>query len=434
MSPGAGHNPSQQQQQQQPPPPQQQGQQQQQQQQQLQAPAPPPHGNERVPSGNIGRTTPQPLQSAEDMTVDEINQLSKDHKELREKYTKVKKYYFEKEEQIKQLQNILAHQRIAQSRTTLDDSEYTTRLNRLDGLIAQLAFSIRKSWKTVPQWLASSINKDAIVTGKQEMTAAGRALISCWLAGEVFEKYFHPDIDMVLSEQLKSIQKNMRRFAPPCQTGEEDEQLSSKVVNWRLATLDGLQDLLRSDQSAAYRNQLMDILKQRLIAALQVFLSDPPMSDLEGGVNMIIELAVNMIAFIPLESRDVVIEYFMPGTTFSMDLMKQDNGIPALGTSMAEDAAERLSIRSSVDSDDMMQPYNEGGEQRTAKRGMLSALTGKKGHATQGKPDGSAANHGRPDSAGKDEGTPRVRMAVGLAASVRGKNVLVKAPVHANGL
>lgn len=349
-----------------------------------------------------------------------------------EKYTKVKKYYFEKEEQVKQLQNLLAHQRIAQSRTSLDDSEYTTRLNRLDGLTAQLAFSIRKSWKTVPQWLASSINKDAIQTGKQEMTAAGRAFISCWLADEVFEKYFHPDVDPALSEQLKTVQRNMRRFAPPSLTMEESEQLSAKVVAWRLATLDGLQDILRSNQSGVYRAQLMEILKERLISSLQVHLSDPPMSDLEGGVNMIIELAVNMLAFIPLESRDVIIEYFLPGTPVSAELMKQENGIPSLEVSVADDVAEQSSSRSSADGDDPMQGYGAEAE-RAKKRGMLSTLTTKRAHAVQGKLQGagsSSGSLGRPDSAGKDDSTPRVRMAIGLAASIRGKTVLVKSPVH----
>ncbi|KAF4556122.1 Hypothetical protein D9617_1g079970 [Elsinoe fawcettii] len=402
--------------------------------QQLQAPAPPQHSSERVPIANIGRATPQPSQSGEDMSPDEVNQLLKDHKELREKYTKVKKYYFEKEEQVKQLQNTLAHQRLAQSRTSLDDSEYTTRLNRLDGLIAQLAFSIRKSWKAVPLWLAGSVNKDAIQTGKQEMTAAGRAFISCWLVDEVFEKYFHPDLDASISAQLKNVQKNIRRFAPQSQSMEEEEHLCAKIANWRLATLDGLSDVLRSAQSTGYRTQLMDILKEQLIGSLQVHLSDPPMSDLEGGVNMIIELAVSMATHIPLESRDVIIEYYMPGTPLN-DMMKQESGIPVLGTSVAEDAADRMSMKSTTDSEEAGQSYHDSvasGEQRREKRSMLSALTGKKSHAASGKNPGagsSSGSLGRPESAGKEDSIPRVRMSVGLSANVRGKNVLVKAPV-----
>lgn len=34
-------------------------------------------------AGDIGRATPQPVQTSEDMTEEDINQLIKDHKELR---------------------------------------------------------------------------------------------------------------------------------------------------------------------------------------------------------------------------------------------------------------------------------------------------------------------------------------------------------------
>ena len=347
-----------------------------------------------------------------------------------DKYTKVKKYYFEKEDQVKQLQNSLAHQRIAQSRTSLDDSEYSTRFNRLDGLIAQLAFSVRKSWKTVPSWLAGSVNKDAIQTGKQEMTAAGRAFISCWLVEEVFDKYFHPDLDPTLSAQLKTIQRNIRRLAPHTQTPEEEEYLTSKVVNWRLSTLDGLQEMLRSQQSADHRIQLMELLKEHLIGALQVHLDNPPMSDLEGGVHMIIELAVSMVTHLPLESRDVQIDYFMPGTLVSVDMMRQESGIPALGVSVQEDAQDRTCKN-------FLQPQKPNVNPPPSL--LTDVLTGSKKlgtHAAQGKhaaAGSSTASLGRPESSqGKDDMPPRVRMAVGIGAQVRGKTVLVKAPVFSN--
>ncbi|KAL8871395.1 MAG: hypothetical protein Q9174_002762, partial [Haloplaca sp. 1 TL-2023] len=54
-------------------------------------------------TGEQGRNTP-PLQGRQD------------------KYRKVKKYYFDKEAQVQTLQNTLAHQRLAQSRTSLDDN------------------------------------------------------------------------------------------------------------------------------------------------------------------------------------------------------------------------------------------------------------------------------------------------------------------------
>ncbi|KAK0926325.1 hypothetical protein LTR57_004182 [Friedmanniomyces endolithicus] len=422
--------------------------------------------------GDVGRVTPQPLQLSEDMTEEDVNQLIKDHKELREKYTKVKKYYFEKEDQVKQLQNSLAHQRLSLSRTSLDDSEYTTRFNRLDGLIAQLAFSIRKSWRSLPDWLHKSVNKDAVATGKQEMTAAGRTFISRWLVEDCFDKYFHPDLDTPLSAQLRQVQRNIRLFAPLAQTVEEEDFLTSKVVNWRLATLEGLQDTLRGPQCPANRAAFTDMLKEQLIAALAVHLQDPAPSDLEGGVHMIVELVVSIAIHLPVESRDVVVEYFRPGLGIMAEQMKVESGIPALGVSIHDENAERASLRSaSSEHTDMTETSlpsgGGGGEAQPRKRSMLSALTGsgkpkntppaqqqqqqqhQPQHPQQGKHPGVATGSsssllsgapGRPESSqgaglgqgmgAKEEGLPpRVRMAAGIGVSVRGRSVLVKAPV-----
>ena len=355
-----------------------------------------------------------------------------------EKYTKVKKYYFEKEDQVKQLQNSLAHQRLSQSRTSLDDSEYTTRFNRLDGLVAQLAFSIRKSWRSIPHWLDKAVNKDAVATGKQEMTAVGRALISQWLVEEVFNKCFHPDLEPVLSAQLKMVQNSIRKFAPPAQTVEEEEFLTSKVVNWRLSTLEGLQEPLRSPQCPQNRATLTDMLKERLIGALAVHLQDPPPSDLEGGVHMIIELVVSIAIHLPLESRDVVIEYFMPGYSIMNEQMKLETGIPALSISVADDAAERASMKSAAsDITDITDSNSHGESAPSKKKSMLSALTGtgkSKPTGAQGKHSGAGASSSslnRPESSQgmKEDMPPRVRMAAGIGVQIRGRSVLVKAPV-----
>nr|POE86497.1 hypothetical protein CFP56_46681 [Quercus suber] len=348
-----------------------------------------------------------------------------------EKYTKVKKYYFEKEDQVKQLQNSLAHQRLSQSRTSLDDTEYATRFSRLDGLVAQLAFSIRKSWRSVPQWLNGSVNKDAVATGKQEMTAAGRAFISSWLVEEIFNKVFHPDLDPALSGQLRSVQTNIRRYAPHAQTLEEEEYLTSKVVNWRLATLEGLQDALRSPQCPQNRAQLTEQLKERLVRSLAVHLQDPPPSDLEGGVHMIIELVVNVAAHLPLESRDVSLEYFIPGMSIMPEQMKMETGIPPLVTSIADDLAERASLKSSASDVADMADVGTVHPEHKSKRSMLSALTGNnkpKPVAQQIKHNAAnGSSHSltpRPDSASgvKEDVPPRVRIAAGIMVQIRGRS------------
>lgn len=285
------------------------------------------------------------------------------------------------------------------------------------------------------------MNKDAVATGKQEMTAAGRAFISDWLVSEVFDKYFHPDLEPMLSAQLKSIQKTIRHFAPPAQTAEEEEYLTSKVVNWRLSTLEGLQEALRSPQCAVNRAQLTEMLKENLVGDLSKHLQDPAPPDLAGGVSMIIELVVSIAIHLPLESRDVVIEYFPPGLSILQDQMKLESGIPPLTMSIADDAAERGSIRSASSdlADNNDTSHTVGGEQPSKTRSMLSALTGssktKSRSDEQRKHDGaggSSSSLNRPDSSqGMKDQPPRVRMAAGIGIQIRGRSVLVKAPVFA---
>lgn len=273
------------------------------------------------------------------------------------------------------------------------------------------------------------------------MTAAGRAVISRWLVEDCFDKYFHPDLDVSFSAHLKAVQLNIRRFAPPVQTAEEDDFLTSKVVNWRLATLEGLQDVLRSPQCAANRAQFTDMLKEQLIGALAVHLQDPPPSDLEGGVHMIIELVVSIAIHLPVESRDVVIEYFKPGYSIMQDQMKLDSGIPALTTSLYEENTERASIRSAgSDHTDMTENSNTPSDHPRGKRSMLSALTGtskNKSVPAQGKHSGaggSSSSLNRPESSQgqKEDMSSRVRMAAGIGVSIRGRSVLTKAPVFSH--
>ncbi|KAF2247130.1 hypothetical protein BU26DRAFT_342599 [Trematosphaeria pertusa] len=406
--------------------------------------------------GEMGRATPPP-RSATDMTDEEISQLVKEHENLREKYQKVKRYFFEQQTQVHQLQNTLANQRLSLSRTSWDDSEYATRFNRLDGLIAQLSFSIRKDWKSIPPWLQTVVNKNAVETGKQEMTAVGRAFISCWLVENIFDKYFHPDLEPGLSTQLKAIQLNIRRFSPTCHTTEDEDALVAKVINWRLATLEGLTDLLKAQSAASNRQTLTETLNEKLIGSLQMFLNDPAPPDLNGGVPMIVELAVNIAQHLPLESREVHIEYFPPGHGLVSEFMKMESGIPALTNPIQElDEADRASLKSvaskmednaSITDQDQQSQQGQQASQipkEDKKRSMFGFGASKKPSQTPaslGKRESSLGQGGSQQSlsqapSGSSAGTkedpppPRVRMAVGVAVQIRGKSILFKAPVY----
>ncbi|KAF2143333.1 uncharacterized protein K452DRAFT_225499 [Aplosporella prunicola CBS 121167] len=404
-----------------------------------------------------GRGTPPPSSAAGEMTEEEILQLRKEHDILREKYQKVKRYFFDQQSQVHQLQNTIAHQRLSQSRTSLDDSEYSSRFNRLDGLISQLAFVIRKDWKSIPEWLHRAVNRDAVTIGKQEMTAVGRAFISNWLVDEIFNKYFHPDLETNLSMQLKIINTNIRKSAPLAQTSDEEEALTAKVVNWRLATLDGLGEHLRAPQAHTNRESLIAILNEKLIGTLQMYLKEPAPPDLQSNVPMIIELAINIAAHLPLESRDVCIEYYPPGHGIMGEQMKIESGVPALVAPLAEglfggpgkDDAASVASATSFGGDggngaNKSQSAPQQETKRSTGRNMFSGLMGGKpkaatvplqqqlGGGKAGGAGGSQVSLSTPGSAGgpaKEEQPPRVRIAAGVSVRIWGRSVLVKAPV-----
>jgi hypothetical protein len=396
------------------------------------------------------------------------------HRHIVAKYSKVKKYYFDKDAQVQQLQNTLAHQRLAQSRTSLDDNEYATRFNRLDGAINNLSFNIRKDWRVIPPWLQPYVNKDAHTTGTKEMTAVGRACITRWIVDEILDRYFHPALEPSLSSQLKIIEKNIRRFAPPTISDEEKDALLSKISNWRLTTLDGLQEMLASPQATQYRLQLTDELVEKLTARLQMNLKEPPPPDLEGGVSMIVELAVGIAANLPLESRDVYVEYFLPGAPVNVEYMRIESALPALSNpgsgseGMMLDAADKVSLASTeagdVAKEDQSQNQNAQqapasaskdpdanslkDQQQQKKRSMFGGLINKKpaaggGGGTEGATSSGRSSIGNPaglqqqqsgsgssGGSGLGQKEERVRFAAFMAVEVRGRSILVKAPVY----
>ena len=428
---------------------------------------------------------------------------------LEDKYRKVKKYYFDKDahvqqltSQVQQLQNALAHQRLSLSRTSLDDNEYANRFSRLDGAINNLAFNLRREWRSIPPWLAPYVNRDANMQPTKEMTAVGRAAISRWLVEEVLDRYFHPAIEPGFSSQLKLVEKNLRRHSPPGSTEEEKDSLLSKIASWRLSTLDGLQDALHSPQAGEYRALLTTSLTEKLTASLQMLLKDPPPPGLEGGVSMIIELAVGIAANLPLESRDVFVEYILPGQIIDETYMNVEKGLPlltnpgegptdpgdagSLGRKQTEDtgsidsretgnsngngsdetpassnpsSGQTMQISPSVVSSAQQQQQaaaqqKEAQSQQNAaakKKSMFGSLMGG-GGSTAGSTGAGAGGKRGPQGSGQQQqgqqqggpGQPlsqqqamqeekkedRVRFSTFMAVEVRGRNVLIKAPVY----
>ena len=277
------------------------------------------------------------------------------------KYSKVKRYYFEKDAQVQHLQNTVAHQRMAVSRTVLDDNEYANRFGRLDGAIKDLAFSIRKDWTSLPPWLLGYVNDDAHTVGMKEMTAIGRAFMSRWLVEEIFQRHFHPSLDPTFSQQLKSIENNLRHqhqhvtTSPspnttgsgsngngngnggqgqgqvPVAAAEDKENAIAKISNWRRTTFDGLGDaLLQGPAAEENRRNLTEQLVGRLVSTLRTYLTEPPPIGMDTSARLIVENAVGIAEKIPLESRDVCVEYPLPGSPVDEKRMKVESGVPPL--------------------------------------------------------------------------------------------------------
>ena len=278
-----------------------------------------------------GRSTPPPTARGgrDDVQTLDHQQLVQKYEELQAKYSKVKRYYFDREAQVTQLQNTVANQRLSMSKTSLDDAQYATGFERLNGAIQNLAFNIRKEWRFVPNWLTPACNRDACAVGTKEMTAVGRACISRWLYEHIFQTIFHPGIDPALSAQLKNMERTLRR-TPNILTEEQRDDLLTKVTTWRLTTCEGLQDVLHSRQYESNMEYLGQSLTDQLCTYLRNLLKDPAPPGLDGYLLPIITQTLIICANMPLESRDICIEYYFPGTLINETFMKIEPGMTPL--------------------------------------------------------------------------------------------------------
>lgn len=350
------------------------------------------------------------------------------------KYNKVKKEYHLQKEQITNLQNTLAHQRLSQSRTQLDDGAYKAFLERLGGKIQEVALSIRKDWGRIPEWLQSSVNRDALQAPK-EMMAVGRAVMSRWLVDEVFDRYFHPDLPEAFSIALKSVQKNLRDHAPPPQSREDEEALTAKITNWRLSTIDGVRSFITKENS----QKLVESLSGRMLKDVAEHLKTPPPADLKADIPTIIELAIGVLANLPQESRDVHIAYYLPGALIRDDLMQIETNVPSFNSNAAPQEPQdpdQASINETASTHSGQESISSKPEE-SSRKSFMSGMSGLMGNKKSSKGSGSPSR--LPSSIQptpvqsplvKEDEPPKVRMCVSLGLEIRDKMVLQKAPVY----
>ncbi|CEO59761.1 hypothetical protein PMG11_04424 [Penicillium brasilianum] len=418
--------------------------------QQQQQPPPTPIANDRALADSSrqgstaqnmpepGRGTPTGTRTIEDPSEIDVRALLQKHEELQTKYSKVKRYYFDKEAQVQHLQNTVAHQRMAVSRTVLDDNEYANRFTRLDGAIKDLAFSVRKDWRGIPPWLHGLVTDDATTVGTKEMTAVGRAVISRWLVEEVFQRHFHPALDPALSIQLKSIEMNLRRQQMRQSTDEERENATVRLSNWRRTTFDGLGDTLSTPAAQEHRAELVEHSIAELASFLTSQLHDAALPGLEAGVRMIIENTINITEKIPLEARDVCVDYFPPNVPFVDGYMKVEAGLPPLPhppPPADQDADDPAAIEDDSSPASVSTGPGDTGSApapKPQKKSVFGALMGRKPTGPGPSRASPGTHEEKPAPTEERETAPRIRFASFLTVEVRGKGppmVLVKAPV-----
>ncbi|KAJ5679872.1 hypothetical protein N7462_008116 [Penicillium macrosclerotiorum] len=426
-----------------------------------QAPPGPPTINDRPPGDSRRGSTTAPQAMPEttrggtptgNRTREEdidVRALLQKHEELQSKYSKVKRYYFDKEAQVQHLQNTVAHQRMAVSRTVLDDNEYANRFQRLDGAIKDLSFSVRKDWRGIPPWLHGLVSDDATMVGMKEMTSVGRAVVSRWLVEEVFQRHFHPGLDPALSVQLKSIEMNLRRQQTRPSTEEDRDNALVRLSNWRRTTFDGLGDTLSTPEAQEHRAELIEHLTAELASFLSSQLHDHALPGLEAGVRMIIENSINIAEKIPLEARDVCVEYFPPNVPFLEGYMKVEGQLPPLAQHPPPPSDQEPDDPPAAESDSSPASNSTGTgdvgsppQNKPPKKSMFGALIGRRPGGPEGARPGPGPSPG-PAAAGPQpdekaiqvderDSQPRIRFASFMTVEVRGKGpamVLIKAPV-----
>ncbi|KAK6506208.1 hypothetical protein TWF506_011127 [Arthrobotrys conoides] len=441
------------------------------------------------PLGNDGRATPtgkpEGNGGGSGMTPSQVQALMTEFDTLQGKYRKVKNLYFERAAEIERLQNTMANQRMSQSRTHLDDNQYSGRFERLDGAIKNLAFEIRQSWKVIPGWLQPVVNPGAEVKGGREMTVVGRAAMSRWVVDEILDRYFHPGLEPNISWNLKAIENGIRRNSPQPQSIEEDDNLSAKVCTWRMSTVDGVRPMIDGPIGKENVEKLKISLEEKLMASLAMHLNEPLPPGLPGGVNTIIDLSVGLLENLPLESRDVRVWYPLPGEKFDAVFMRGETGLqplvaPVGGAEGDKNATLMVDGKpiSQVEKagggaqqppppptkDEVgLQPSNsvksaESGKKQSVLKGIRGKLSGAAGgggssaaaaastqaataappaQGSQPNPSQtslaeSVVNNGKEAGSGVTQTAPgleKVRVAGFMAVEVRGKSILIKAPV-----
>ncbi|KAI5294329.1 hypothetical protein KEM52_004235, partial [Ascosphaera acerosa] len=295
------------------------------------------------------------------------------------------------------LQNVIASQQMT-ANTVLDDAQYDRMFQQLDGAINTLAFNIRKSWVQLPTWLKDYVREDAMATGTKEMTAVGRALLSRVVHDEIFERYLHPGIYENLSRTLKKIESYLRGMYITTATTEESRQTGvAKVSAWRSATIEGLSGLIQRDSQEA-KTKLAQMLTDDWKSRISEFLKSPAPTALEGGLRSIIDIALDLLEYRALETREIRTVFICPEQDIDTRFMTRDQSLPPFQTPQGDGNASKQEQEDQKPPSDTHANANArpGGKMRQA---MLAVRMATQGSTPDAKEHGQGHGPGRSQAA-----------------------------------
>jgi hypothetical protein len=181
-----------------------------------------------------------------------------------------------------------------------------------------------------------------------------------------------------------------------------------------MATLEGLQRALQSPESNEHRTAYTDMTTSNLTAYIYQQLKEPPPAGVDGSVAMIVELAIGIAANLSLESRDVAVTLPLPGEAMQPDFMELEKaGLPPLPD---------------MDETEDSGPDGDKSKREKPKSGMLNMLAGVPPPGSRKSSVVSSTDMADVQAAPPKDAS-KVRFAGFVAVEVRGRQVLVKAPV-----
>jgi hypothetical protein len=173
--------------------------------------------------------------------------------------------------------------------------------------------------------------------------------------------------------------------------------------------MEGLSYIVGSEHSQEARKEYTQLCVNRLTAYLMEHLEESSAPNIEGNATSIVELAVGIASHLPLESRDIIIRYPLPGDHIQ-SCMRVEAPLPPL-ESMAD---------SDNGNDGPSTKKDDNKEDAKAKR------LGKSKSVVQRKPEAGTETSGE----GKvKDGADKVRFAAFMGVEVRGRQWLINPPV-----